>query len=236
MSGVTLRERLRRPGYKLIALAAVLTLVTTLPSWGRRLLRPLTFFQVRHVEVVGARFVAAADLIKRLHVDSAASVWDDLAPLARRVAGHPQVGQATIERKLPGTLVIRVTENLPVALVPTAAGLRAVDVRGRTLPIDLSSSPVDLPVVAQRDSALLALLAALRDDQPALFARVGEARRAGAGEFVVRLPTVVVRTMATVTPERLADVIPVEQDLARRKARVVELDLRYRDQVIARLQ
>jgi len=36
--------------------------------------------------------------------------------------------------------------------------------------------------------------------------------------------------------ERLADIFPVETDLARRQVSVSELDLRYRDQVIARLQ
>jgi hypothetical protein len=36
--------------------------------------------------------------------------------------------------------------------------------------------------------------------------------------------------------ERLADIFPVETDLARRQVQVGELDLRYRDQVIARLQ
>jgi len=35
---------------------------------------------------------------------------------------------------------------------------------------------------------------------------------------------------------RLADIFPVESDLARRQLRAEELDLRYRDQVIARLQ
>jgi hypothetical protein len=52
----------------------------------------------------------------------------------------------------------------------------------------------------------------------------------------VQLTTVPVRAMADVTAERLADVLPVERDLARRQARVAELDLRFRDQVIARLQ
>jgi hypothetical protein len=42
--------------------------------------------------------------------------------------------------------------------------------------------------------------------------------------------------MLDVAPARLGEIIPVEQDLARRQARVAELDLRYRDQVIARLQ
>jgi hypothetical protein len=42
--------------------------------------------------------------------------------------------------------------------------------------------------------------------------------------------------MDDVTARRLAEIYPVEGDLARRRARVAELDLRYRDQVIARLQ
>jgi hypothetical protein len=42
--------------------------------------------------------------------------------------------------------------------------------------------------------------------------------------------------MGDITVERLGDILPVEADLARRQARVAELDLRYRDQVIARLQ
>ena len=41
--------------------------------------------------------------------------------------------------------------------------------------------------------------------------------------------------MTTVTLARLGDIEPVERDLARRQLRAAELDLRYRDQVIARL-
>ena len=45
-----------------------------------------------------------------------------------------------------------------------------------------------------------------------------------------------VRVPIDLSVERLTDIDPVENDLARRQARVDELDLRYRDQVIARLQ
>jgi hypothetical protein len=48
--------------------------------------------------------------------------------------------------------------------------------------------------------------------------------------------TLPVRAMLDVTPDRLAEIFPVEADLAKRQARVAELDLRFRDQVIARLQ
>jgi cell division protein FtsQ len=42
--------------------------------------------------------------------------------------------------------------------------------------------------------------------------------------------------MSDLSAARLADLLPVERDLERRRARVAEIDLRFRDQVIARLQ
>jgi cell division protein FtsQ len=47
---------------------------------------------------------------------------------------------------------------------------------------------------------------------------------------------VTVRLSPDVTVGRLADLLPVEDELARRRVRVAEIDLRFRDQVIARLQ
>jgi hypothetical protein len=59
---------------------------------------------------------------------------------------------------------------------------------------------------------------------------------AGADELVLQLNSGSVRAMQDVTLDRLADIEPVEADLARKQLRVAEIDLRYRDQVIARLQ
>jgi hypothetical protein len=65
---------------------------------------------------------------------------------------------------------------------------------------------------------------------------VSEVRRTGRDELVLQLRTWPVRVMQDVTLDRLADIEPVEEDLVRKQLRVVEIDLRYRDQVIARLQ
>ena len=217
--------------------AALLALALFLaPWWSPPLLRRMRFFQVRRVEVFGTHYIPPDDILARLRVDTSTSVWDDLAPLERRVAEHPQVGRVSIERKLPGTLVVRVSENLPVAFVPAAGGLRATDADGHLLPLDPSKVDVDLPVLERPDSALVRILADVRGASPALFARISAARRPSPGELTFALPGFLVRTNANVNPARLADVLPVEQDLARRHARVVELDLRYRDQVIAKLQ
>ena len=163
-------------------------------------------------------------------------MFDDPRPLEARVATHPQVGEVSISRKLPGTLVVNVVENLPVALVSTERGFLAFDERGRQLPLDPSRVAVDLPIAARRDTALFGLLARVRAERPAVFARVSEVRRVGAREVLVYFEALPVRAMLDVTPDRLAEIFPVEADLAKRQARVAELDLRFRDQVIARLQ
>ena len=112
--------------------------------------------------------------------------------------------------------------------------MRAVDASGQTLPIDPSRVSVDLPVVARPDTVLLRLLDDVRDRHPALYARISDARRTG-DELLLRMATVTVRGGTDLTADRLSDIIPVEHDLERRQVHVAELDLRFRDQVIARL-
>jgi cell division protein FtsQ len=227
-------RRARR--WRIAAAAGILILVGSAPFWGPRLLAKLEFFRVRSVEIEGARYLAPESVLARLRVDTTMSVWGDLAPLERRVAEHPQVREVRIERRLPGTLVVHVAENLPVALVPAAEGFRTMDADGRTLPIDPSKMAVDLPILARPDTGVLRLLGEVQRDDPALFERISEVRRVGKEELVLRLTTVPVRAMADVSVGRLAEVFPVEEDLARRGLGVAELDLRFRDQVIARLQ
>ena len=228
----------RRPprAAKLIPAALLAVALFCAPWWSPPLLRRMRFFHVRTVEVYGTHYIPPDDILARLRVDTTNSVWDDLGPLERRVAEHPQVRTVSIERKLPGTLVVRVSENLPVAFVPAAGGLRATDADGHLLPLDPSKVDIDLPVLERPDTALVRLLADVRGASPALFAQISAARRLSPSELTFALPGMLVRTNASVNAARLADVLPVEQDLARRHARAAELDLRYRDQVIAKLQ
>jgi cell division protein FtsQ len=215
----------------------VVAVVLAMPLWGPRALAQLAFFRVRKVEIVGLRYADPAEVLARLHVDTSRSVWDPLPPLAARAAGHPGVAHAEVTRRLPGTLVVSVTERRPVALVPSGTALRAVDERGVLLPVDPSRTPVDVPVVmaTPRDAAVYHLLGLMQRDAPRLYARISSIRTTGGGEMLLQVADLSVRTMTSVTLARLSDIDPVERDLARRQLRAAELDLRYRDQVIARL-
>ena len=50
------------------------------------------------------------------------------------------------------------------------------------------------------------------------------------------LPEFRILADSSVTTQRLADVLPVELDATRRNWRLREIDVRFRDQVIVRLQ
>lgn len=227
-----------RRGFSAIKLwlaGIALLLAVAAPLWAPLLLRRSAFFRVRRVEILGARYVAPAELLARLRVDTTRSVWDPLQPLAARVASHPEVERASVHRKLPGTLIVEVVERAPVALVPGAAGFRAYDERGAMLPLDPTRASVDAPVLDRSDPVVLRLLGGLRRQQPTLYDRISVVRTVGADELLFETTTVPVRAMKNASLDRFVDIAPVENDLARRHLRPAELDLRYRDQVIARL-
>ena len=226
-------KRPRRPLRIAGALTAALLLASS-PWWGRLVLSRLAFFRLRKIEIEGLRYVPPEDVAARLRVDTTQSIWIDMTPLAERLRRHPQIADVRLRRKLPGTLIVRVTEHMPVAVVATRSGFEVLDARGVVLPMDPSRAPVNLPVLVQRDTLLLRLLADVRTAQPALFERISEARRTG-NEVRLELPPVTVLAMTDVTVQRLADILPVEQDLASKQLRAAQLDLRYREQVIARL-
>lgn len=231
------REKLSRRFSRLtLALWGIaLLLVGASPLWAPLLMRRLAFFHVKRVEILGARYVSPAEVLARLHVDTNVSVWDPLAPLAARVETHPEVKSANVERKLPGTLVVEVVERAPVALVPGLDGFRVFDERGVVLPVDPTHAPVDAPVLDRPDPTVLKLLGGLRRELPSLYDRISAVRAVGSDELLLDLKTGPVRAMKDAPLNRFADIDPVENDLAKRHLRASEIDLRYRDQVIARL-
>lgn len=227
--------RRRAPWRLLVGLPIVIALLAV-PWWGPRTLAKLAFFRVRRVEVVGTQYIAPGDILARLDVDTTRSVWDPAEPLEQRLEAQPEIRTARIRRRLPGTLVVEIVESLPVALVPATSGLRAYDDRGVLLPVDPTSVDVDVPVLARRDTALLRLLGDLRRQAPALYQRISELRRLPRGEVWMKVASTPVLAASNVNVERLLELDPVAEDLARRQLRAAELDLRFRDQVIARLQ
>lgn len=221
---------MRRIYYLLGILACVALTWFGGPVLGRR----LSYFNVRRIEVRGARFLAAEEVVRALALPRQWSLFDDRDPLIERVRAMGGVERAEIRRRLPGTLIIELAETPPVAFVGARQGLRMVDERGKLLPYDPARSAPDLPVLERRDSLVTLLLGRMRQLDPALFAEVSAARRVNrdvvveveAGRRIWFRPDAGTAEMEAVQL--------VAQDLARRGRAYKELDARFADQIVVR--
>lgn len=229
-------DRLKKPGYRYVVGIVLAAAVLTSPRWGRAVLHRSAYFHVRKLEIRGVRYLQPEDVVARLRVDTLRSIVDDISPLEERLRSHPQVAEVHISRRFPGTLIVTIRENMPVALVPRGDGLQPYDSLGKALPIDPSHSILDLPILTVPDPGALRLIGELRATDPRMFERISEVAPVGADLLITLTSALRVRASSGVAPQRFRDIFPVESDLARRNERAAELDLRYRDQVVARLQ
>ena len=217
--------------------AAILAGVVVLWFGGPLLLRHVGFFRVRQIELVGVRYMAPGAVIGALALAPQASVFDATDPLAARLRTLPGIADVRVVRRFPGALKVIVREVEPVALIPGAAGgpLTVVDSGGRALPYDPSRVGLDLPVAANVDSGLVAVLALVQSVDPTLFETISSARltRGGSG-VVLQMGSKRVLLARDAGPDVIRAVERVTEDLATRARTYTELDARYAGQVIVR--
>ncbi|GAA1792242.1 FtsQ-type POTRA domain-containing protein [Planosporangium flavigriseum] len=162
------RRRLRAALPWLVALGAVVLLaiigavVYTTPLLG-----------VAGIRVTGARLVTADQVRAAARVAPGTPlVRVDVDVVARRVGGLPPVSRVTVSRSWPRTLVIRVVERTPAAVVPMGDRYAIVDGTG-TVFDSAPVPPAGLPVLKLRtpgrdDSATRAALTVLAALPPGL--------------------------------------------------------------------
>lgn len=218
------------------------------PFWGPPALRRVPLFDADRVEVVGTRLLAPHEVVAASGIRIGASVWTDPAAWEAALRRHPVVAEAVVERRMPATLRIRITEKRPAAFV-AAGTLRPATAEGEILPVDPARVTVDLPIVGSapdtarrvRNPATLRLLAEagrLAEADPMLMARVSELRmEGGALRLVLAHPRVEVLLPAGAAEPRLTQLRAALDDVGRRmpaegRARV---DARFADQVVVRL-
>jgi cell division protein FtsQ len=127
------RRRLRR----FVVLAVIVLLVAGAVATAHSPLLDVDRIEVRGIEGAAADDVRAATGISL----GTPLVRLDPAAAAEQVEALPWVEQAAVERSWPGTLVVRVTERVPVAVVGPSGRPQLVDAEGRVLgPADASSS------------------------------------------------------------------------------------------------
>ncbi len=164
---------MKMPWRRVLVVGAVLLVVAAV-AFTPTLLRRLTFFRVRQVEIVGTRYLDEREVVRFLALPITASTFDPLEPARRAAQSVPGVLAATIVRRLPGTLRITLREASPVALTALTDRLALMDSAGAVLPFDPTRVPAQLPV-ATHDSSVAALLARVKRADRALYERIDTA-------------------------------------------------------------
>jgi len=230
-----------RVSWRVLAWAGVVLLVIAGWMTAPLAFRRLRFFRVRQVEIVGVRYLDAAQVLAAMRLPAQASVFDETAPLVERLRGLDGIADASVIRRPPGSLKVIVREIEPVALLEDGRGaLAVVDADARPLPFDPARQPLDLPIVrtvgAAGDSSVVGLLARVQVADPALYQTIDAARGTDSprGDVVLELGSHRMLFGRDAGPEVIEAVMLVARDLAAKAKPYVELDARFAGQVVVR--
>lgn len=149
----------------------------------------------------------------------------------------PWVHSATVERRLPDTILVQIEERIPLALWQRQGRFSLIDSQGKEIPGTDPARFADRPIVVGDDApehagALIALL----ETEPAMMARIAAAVRVGGRRWNLRLDNGVDVNLPEANPgaayERLAQ---LARDNGLIDRNLVAVDLRLPDRLILRV-
>lgn len=138
------RRRARRRRTLVAAVCLVLVTAAVVALYRSQL------FEIRTIEVVGAKELATQEVIDRAAVPEGATLLRfPRRAIEQRLLEDPWVARVVISRDFPSTLRIRVEERAPAALVDTGEAFWVVDASG--LVLAQASLETSSPLVVIRD-------------------------------------------------------------------------------------
>jgi cell division protein FtsQ len=193
---------------------------------------------LENVDVVGRQRQTVASILAALDVRRGTPMFDiDLAAAKTRLETLPWVRTADIERQLPDTLFIRLTEREPFAFWQRNGALSLIDRDGTVIPTsDIAQYGPRIVFVGDDAPAQAAALVDILATEPPLARRVTAAVRFGARRWTLRFDTGVEVALPEIDPQaawqRLATLESQDRILERN---IVAVDLRLPDRMIVRL-
>jgi len=193
---------------------------------------------VRDVLVDGRQQTPASDVLAALDVQRGQPLLD-FAPAAAkaRLESLGWVREATVERRFPGTILVRLTERRPLALWQRDGKLTLIDDTGTVITHDNLDRFADLPIVVGDDApqfapALIAMLAT----EPQLKSKVTAAVRVSGRRWNLRLNNAIDIRLPEDHPElawkRLAE---LDRNYGLLQRDIIAIDLRMSDRLFVQL-
>ncbi|MEX2115351.1 MAG: FtsQ-type POTRA domain-containing protein [Bacteroidota bacterium] len=209
---------------------------------------------VHRVLVQGNSVVQTNEILQLTHIGDRTRMYDlDLMKIQKDVISHYFIKEVVVERDLPSTIRITVTERTPVAMINTGE-LRYLDPEGVVLPHSVSGELFDLPLIGgipddvspKVGSTLLhsdvqealAILSAARQVNKEMFHLISEVRLRSGGDIVLytaegSIPILYGHGHA---PSKLVRLEAFWNEIVRERGShsVQYIDIRFDDQVVVR--
>jgi len=105
-------------------------------------------FQVRNIVITGNDLLSREEILNLGGVEKGMSMWGiSLIKAEQGIRRSPYIEDVMIERRLPGTILIQLTEKTPLALLNVTGQFYCVDREGMVLP-SRPGKHYDLPVLS----------------------------------------------------------------------------------------
>jgi cell division septal protein FtsQ len=238
-----------RPAWRLVRVVALLAVMAGATSWAASAAADLPWLRVQKIRVVGNQRLHAGEVESLLEGMTGQSLLAvDLARWRSRLFASAWVVDATLRRRLPGTIVVEVRERVPMGIARAGTDLYLVDAAGTVideygpryadcdLPIidGLIATPVPVPPAVDRPRGRLVsrLMAELRT-RPDLARRVSQIDAASLHDVHVILDgdPAVVRLGDTQFVERLDSYVSLQATLREQVPDIDYVDVRFGERV-----
>jgi cell division protein FtsQ len=173
---------LRRIGIIFLVITTAVLLVLKISTW----LGAQELFQLKEIKIEGTRFIKNTELRKYFEIDTLKRIFDiDLRAIEKQVREHPLVQGVQVSRRFPSTLIIKIAEKEPIAIVNNFE-LFAIDAHGQVLPKIHPAMLCDYPIISNLSirkgqidetaelNKILDLLLYLKKRQFNLYSRISE--------------------------------------------------------------
>lgn len=109
-------------------------------------------FRVERIEVAGNRRLTERDVLARAGLAPGTSIFDvDIQEARRRLLLDPWIRSAAVEKRMPATVVVRIAERLPAAVLAGDGTLELVAEDGSLIGPTSAAAAPDLPVLTGFD-------------------------------------------------------------------------------------
>ena len=110
-------------------------------------------FTIKRLDVVGRNQISGQEIMQALQVKQGAPIFAyDPQGAVARLSANPWIKSVNVERRMPDTIFVRITERIPAARWQVQGKLAVVDIEGAVLTTTGMDMYKDLPVIIGQEA------------------------------------------------------------------------------------